>query len=526
MPSTAASVPTSTTESSVAPLLAWLFALAALWALPAWRMSYVWDTSDQYSHGWFVPLLAAWVFWNRWSTRPVPMPAGGAARIAWAGLLLLCVFVLGPAHLVLESSADWRMAMHAMALAAFAGSLALTALAGGAPWVRHFAFVFLFALVAVPWPYDFERWLTVELSMLAARVTAALFNFAGLLAVCEGNTIEMEAGVLGVEDACSGVRSFQSSLMVALLLGEWFMFRPFWRVMLCLAGLAASYVFNIARMLVLGFAAASSGTDAIARWHDPAGYAILAATLGFLWLLSLALRLFPVTSRGEAPLVAAGARLPRERSLVPIAALAAGSTLLAAGATEAWYQYRESDRAPNVVWTIAPSGDMPDESLGANIEQGLGYDEGFRRRWHDAHRRAWELIYMRWDPGRTAASAGPHAPDWCQRALGRTVIAKSPVRLARVGSVELPYQVYTIEDGARTFHLFLTIDDGWRGGDWLRAGLMGDGSHRARRLRQVLEGRRNLGQISLQLALTGEKDTEAAESQMLEILPSLIAPQS
>jgi hypothetical protein len=98
--------------------------------------------------------------------------------------------------------------------------------------------------------------------------------------------------------------------------------------------------------------------------------------------------------------------------------------------------------------------------------------------------------------------------------------------LARVGSVELPYQIYTIEDGARTFHLFLTIDDGWRGGDWLRAGLMGDESHRARRLRQVLEGRRNLGQISLQLALTGEKDTEAAESQMLEILPSLIAPQS
>jgi hypothetical protein len=98
--------------------------------------------------------------------------------------------------------------------------------------------------------------------------------------------------------------------------------------------------------------------------------------------------------------------------------------------------------------------------------------------------------------------------------------------LAQVGSVELPYQIYTIEDGARTFHLFLTIDDGWRGGDWLRAGLMGDGSHRARRLRQVLEGRRNLGQISLQLALTGEKDVEAAESQMLEILPSLIAPQS
>jgi hypothetical protein len=96
-------------------------------------MSYVWDTSDQYSHGWFVPLLAAWVFWNRWSTRPVPVPAGGAARIAWAGLLLLCVCVLGPAHLVLESSTDWRMAMHAMALAAFAGSLALTALAGGAP---------------------------------------------------------------------------------------------------------------------------------------------------------------------------------------------------------------------------------------------------------------------------------------------------------------------------------------------------------------------------------------------------------
>jgi len=58
----------------------------------------------------------------------------------------------------------------------------------------------------------------------------------------------------------------------------------------------------------------------------------------------------------------------------------------------------------------------------------------------------------------------------------------------------------------------------------MAAGLMGGGSSRERRLRQMLEGRRNTGQTSLQLALVGVEDAAVAEQEMLKLLPSLLTP--
>lgn len=59
----------------------------------------------------------------------------------------------------------------------------------------------------------------------------------------------------------------------------------------------------------------------------------------------------------------------------------------------------------------------------------------------------------------------------------------------------------------------------------MSAGLMGDGTHRKKRWTRMLEGERNLGQTSLQLALVGESDPVKAERELLEMLPALIRPE-
>ena len=497
-------------------------ALAAVWLPVFYRLSFTWDTDDQYSHGWMVPALAAWIFARRWGTRPEPEPS---ARGRWFPVLILFLlwWPAAVANLVLESSPDWRMMMWLMAVAAFGASLAIVQLAGGGPWRRHFAFVFFFALACVPWPYDFEQWLTLELSLLAAKVTGALLNLGGILALVDGNNIEIDTGVLGVEDACSGVRSFQSSFMVALLLGEWFGFRPGGRIFLCVAGLVTAYALNIARMIFLCLTAYfGGGVSVVDQWHDPAGFAILLASMALLWLLSLAMGLLPGSRRPEPPPTPADRARPSGAIVAPGLAVIAALLLLPLGC-EAWYRWHERERAPITEWGLRPppsSAVVEQKPLG--LEEGLGYDEGFRRRWQDEQGRPIDLIYMRWLPGRKAAAAGPHAPDWCQRAAGRTVTAKSPVRLAKVGTLELPYQIYTISDGERSFYLLFTIDDGRRDRDWLAAGLMGQESHRRKRLRRLLEGERNLGQTSLQLAIVGETDPAKAERDLLAMLPSLL----
>jgi exosortase/archaeosortase family protein len=393
-------------------------------------------------------------------------------------------------------------------------------LAGGAPWRKHFAFAFFFALAAVPWPFGFERWLTLELSMLGAGITGVLLNLGGILAVVQGNNIEIDTGLLGVDDACSGVRSFQSSLMAALLFGEWFGFRLGWRTFLAVAGILVAYLLNIARMLILCLAALQGGVGVLDQWHDPAGFAILFVSMGCLLLLSLALRKLPGATLQPPPTTVNGPS-PTTRSRTA-SALTFCATALLVLSCEAWYRLHDTQLGPVDAWSLAPpQAGVKEEPLG--LEETLGYDEGFRRRWTDAQARALDLIFMHWLPGRKMATAGPHAPDWCQRALGREITRKSSVLMTRIGNLDIPYQIYTIADGARTFNLLFTFNDGQTNTDWLAAGLMGTDSLRKKRLRRAIEGKRNsAGQIALQIALVGESDPVVAERELLAVLQELV----
>jgi hypothetical protein len=47
-----------------------------------------------------------------------------------------------------------------------------------------------------------------------------VLGWVGVPAAEQGNLIEIAAGTVNVNEACSGVRSLQSSFMAALFLGE------------------------------------------------------------------------------------------------------------------------------------------------------------------------------------------------------------------------------------------------------------------------------------------------------------------
>ena len=87
----------------------------------------------------------------------------------------------------------------------------------------------------------------------------------------------------------------------------------------------------------------------------------------------------------------------------------------------------------------------------------------------------------------------------------------------------MPYQIYTIADGSRTFYLLFTLNDGRLDADWVTSGLQGVESHAAKRLHRVQKGIRNsAGQVALQIALVGESDPVVAERELLEVLQELV----
>ena len=87
--------------------------------------------------------------------------------------------------------------------------------------------------------------------------------------------IELSTGQVGIDDACTGVRSLQATFMVALFLGAFYRMTPWRRVLLVVAGACLAFVCNIGRTFLLCEVAANDGIAAISRWHDPAGFTIL-----------------------------------------------------------------------------------------------------------------------------------------------------------------------------------------------------------------------------------------------------------
>ncbi len=141
-----------------------------------------------------------------------------------------------------------------------------------------------------------------------------LIGWLGIPALPHGNVIEVATGEVGISDACSGIRSFQATLMISLFLGELYRLSGVRRAVLCLGGFAMSFLFNLVRISLLVWVAASHGIAAIANWHDPAGVTILVACFCGLWAFAVLL-CHPAAQRGP-PRPAVTAREPAPASII------------------------------------------------------------------------------------------------------------------------------------------------------------------------------------------------------------------
>src|SRR5271166_1280773 len=78
----------------------------ALWSMLIAPLSQHWAVNPQYSFGWFVPAICAYLFLIRWGTRPPTQLAhSGVAR--W--VFRIAGFALLPTWLVEQANPDWQL---------------------------------------------------------------------------------------------------------------------------------------------------------------------------------------------------------------------------------------------------------------------------------------------------------------------------------------------------------------------------------------------------------------------------------
>lgn len=479
------------------PLL--LAGLALLWAFGVRQWRVEWEFNPLYSYGWAVPFLVAWLSWRECEHLPPASPGRGAGWIVLAAALALL-----PLRVVLEANPDWRMLPFALALLIVVLTLGCVHRLGGWAWTRAFLPIVGLILFAMPWPQAWEYAVVQHLTNALTSVTVEFLNLLGIAAVQRGNVIEVAAGLVGVSDACSGIRSLQATLMLAAFLGQLFRLGLLQRLLLFPIGFAVAAVTNVVRTLFLSFLAARRGS--VDAWHDPAGFMILAVCFVILWWI--------------------GSRWRREDDPAPSAAVAVVPPPLLWGAAlcvwvagvealnAAWYRAHERSQAavPGQLWrfeyptTAIAFAEVPIPEDARII---LRANEQRAARWEDANGVELTAVTLRWEPSRVAAQlAHQHQPEVCYAANGHAFAGA--FGLTRIEAPRLPaalaFSRFLFRAGARQLYVFRCLtEDGARAEAPIRGAEYG---LRAR-LQAALEGRRNLGQRSLELTVSAPGLDEA-----------------
>ena len=495
--------------------------LAIVWAEIINHLQVEWSQNPQYHYAWSVPFLAAYLFWKRWIECPPAEQSGSSAKLILIGAALL----LFPLRFVAEANPDWRLLSWGMTSIGVTITLALLYMLGGRPWLKHFAFPILFVLVAVPWPMQFEQAVIQTLMRAVTAVNVFFLSVAGVPALQHGNVIEVRSGLIGIEEACSGVRSLQATLMVSLFLGEFYSFSLTRRVVLVVAGAVLAFLCNLARTAILVWLGAQHGANSLEAWHDPAGLTILLVCLFGLWGISL------LMLRGTSPaLPIQSSADDNRRNPFPIGLIIGltGWMLVAELAVQGWYRSHESAIASNrwrTQWPEQESGyqriPIPPATQGI-----LRYDDGGGASWSGTDSRRWMMYFFRWLPGRTAALfVKIHRPDVCLPASGLTMTRDDGIQLIAVNGINLPVRWYRFDDHGVPLHVVYCYWDARSSYDTVNTAIEEDWSARGR-IRAALRGRREIGAQMLELVVWGYHDDEEARKVLERELGEIVRAQS
>lgn len=295
-----------------------------------WDQFYWWSTREDYSFGYLVPLFAAYVIYERWSEigkRLVPkngvepgsaVPASNrlctqlfewiAYALFLAGLGLFAVGALLRSIAGPENFASLVIAVGFAGLLLSAVFIMTKQPTDDPPMVLMerltvtglFLFPALIWLISAPMVSAIEQPIRVFLLNKVTIVVFNIFDIIGYELERRGNILILPEGEVGVEEACSGIRSLTACLFAGSFLAAVCLNRFWKKVLLVAAAMSFAVLTNLLRSLFLTFWAYQYGSQAIdAHWtlpligdigsvHDVTGFAILGLTcIGLIALLPI-----------------------------------------------------------------------------------------------------------------------------------------------------------------------------------------------------------------------------------------------
>lgn len=209
-----------------------------------------WASDDDYSHGFFVIPLAAFFAWERRAAlaRAPIRPSAAGLLLLGASLFAFLAGILGAELFLTRSSL----------IGVLAGAVLFV---WGREHFRILLFPLAFLLFMIPLPAIVFNQIAFPLQLLASRVGETAVATAGIPVLREGNVLQLPNITLEVVEACSGIRSLVSLLMLGVVLGCFTEPRTPGRIIIALAAIPIAIVANATRV---------AGTGLASHWAGPA----------------------------------------------------------------------------------------------------------------------------------------------------------------------------------------------------------------------------------------------------------------
>jgi exosortase len=230
-----------------------------------------WNYDPDMGHGFFVPLIAGFIIWQRRedlaATKPEPN-WWGLVVVAWGGLQLMLatlgaeLFTARLSFIVTLIGMVWTL--------------------GGTVMLKKLAFPLFLLFFMLPIPAVIYSAATFKLQILASQLADGALTVLSIPVLREGNVLELANQKLSVVDACSGIRSLLSLTFLSLVYGYFFERRTWVRVVLFCSTIPIAIIANASRVTITGIMTQVKADLAAGFFHEAEGWVIFMVALVIL----------------------------------------------------------------------------------------------------------------------------------------------------------------------------------------------------------------------------------------------------
>jgi exosortase len=230
-----------------------------------------WNNDPDMGHGFFVPLIAGFIIWQRREELAAIQPEPnwwGLVVVAWGGLQLMLatlgaeLFTARMSFVVTLIGVVWTL--------------------GGTVMLKKLAFPLFLLFFMLPIPAVIYSAATFKLQILASQLADGALTVLSIPVLREGNVLELPNQRLSVVDACSGIRSLLSLTFLSLVYGYFFERKTWVRVVLFFSTIPIAIIANASRVTMTGIITQVKPELAEGFFHEAEGWVIFMVALGIL----------------------------------------------------------------------------------------------------------------------------------------------------------------------------------------------------------------------------------------------------